>query len=125
MRSAHWRTELAEWAAKYGDKVVVEFPTATWSQAAWAVERLTTAIHAGLVSHDGDVELATHVANARCVPVKDRRPELGYVLAKDRRGSPRKIDLAVASVLAFEARDMAIADGWKPRSRPRIFWLSG
>jgi phage terminase large subunit-like protein len=121
----YWRTELAEWAAKYGDKVVVEFPTATWSRTARAVERLTTAIHAGLVSHDGDVELAAHVANARCVPVNDRRPELGYVLAKDRRGSPRKIDLAVASVLAFEARDMAIADGWKPRSRPRIFWLNG
>jgi len=110
----YWQSELSEWAAQHGDKIVLAFPTAQWARTARAVERLTTAVRARQVTHDGDATFAEHVTNARCVPVNQRRPELGYVLTKDRRGSPRKIDLAVAAVLAFEARDQAVADGWKP-----------
>jgi hypothetical protein len=56
--------------------------------------------------------------------VNPRRPELGFVLVKDRRGSSRKIDLAVAAVLAFEGRDHAITSGWRPRTVPRFINLS-
>jgi hypothetical protein len=47
---------------------------------------------------------------------------LGFVITKDRRGSPRKLDLAVASCLAFEARALVIeGDSWRPKPKPRIW----
>jgi phage terminase large subunit-like protein len=60
----------------------------------------TAAFHQAAVSahltHDGDPDLRRHVANA-CVVVSTR----GDKLAKDSKGSPRKIDLAVAALMAF------------------------
>jgi phage terminase large subunit-like protein len=120
----YWQSELAEWAARYGDKVVLAFPTASWSRMALAVERLSTAIRAKTLTHDDDPELEEHIYNAGTAAVNPRRPDRGYVLVKERRGSPRKIDAAVASVLAYEARDGAIAAGWKPGGRTRFYSLA-
>jgi phage terminase large subunit-like protein len=60
----------------------------------------TAAFHQAAVSahltHSGDPDLRRHVANA-CVVVSTR----GDKLAKDSKSSPRKIDLAVAALMAF------------------------
>ena len=56
--------------------------------------------------HDGDADLAAHVSNAR------RQDVRGYMgVRKENPWSHRKIDAAVAAVLAYEARADAIADG--------------
>lgn len=50
------------------------------------------------VSHDGDARLARHVANAR-----RRERGGGVTIQKETPDSPRRIDAALAAVLAFEA----------------------
>jgi phage terminase large subunit-like protein len=113
----YWRDEIADWAALYGDKVVIEFPTASWSRMAKAVDRLGMMIQTGALTHDDDRTLAQHIVNARKSQMNSRRPELGFVLVKDRPNSPRKIDAAVAACLAVEARAWATSRGWKPKPR--------
>ena len=75
---------------------MVEFP-----QSAPRMTRATTqlyeAITNGDVTHSGDDRLARHVAN--CVLKVDAR---GHRLAKEHRDSRRKIDLAVAAVMAHD-----------------------
>ena len=62
-----------------------------------ACDRLFAAVAEGTLSHDGDPRLARHVANAR---TRDTR--YGRVITKMTKDSPRKIDLAVAAVVAYE-----------------------
>jgi phage terminase large subunit-like protein len=74
-----------------------------------AVNRFETAAR-GELSHDGDPRLARHVANGRR---RERRG--GHTIEKETPGSPRRIDAAVAGVLAFEAA----ADAGGRRRSPR------
>jgi phage terminase large subunit-like protein len=62
-----------------------------------ATQRFYEAVLNGAVSHSGDPRLARHVDN--CTIKTDQR---GSRLAKDAKNSPRKIDLAVAAVMAHE-----------------------
>jgi phage terminase large subunit-like protein len=62
---------------------------------AWS--RFYAAVMNGDVSHDGDPRLARHLANAVIKETAD-----GAYITKDGRNSPRKIDLAVAAVVAYE-----------------------
>jgi phage terminase large subunit-like protein len=117
----YFRSELSSWAGRFGDQIVVEYPTNQWSRFSRAVDRMTAAIVAGTIAHDGDEVLARHVANAKRRQVNERRPEAGFVIVKDRKGSSRKIDCAVAACLALEARDLAIRNGWRPKVTPRIW----
>jgi phage terminase large subunit-like protein len=57
------------------------------------------------VSHDGDERLASHLAHCIAKPTP-----LGDLVSKDKKGSPRKIDAAVAAIVAF---DRAAAHGAK------------
>jgi len=50
----------------------------------------------GTVSHDGDPCLAAHVGNAVAKPTP-----LGDLVSKNKKGSPRKIDAAVAAIVAY------------------------
>jgi hypothetical protein len=71
-------------------------------------------VRQGELTHDGDSRLARHVSNAHKLYVRlrvddgERRP---FVLQKDRPHSPRKIDGAVAGVLADAARNDALVAG--------------
>jgi hypothetical protein len=92
---------------------VVEWWTNRPKPIGYAVRAYKAAQTAGDLSHDGNRVLARHVANSRkqalLVKDEDRRPL--YTLCKDRRGSPNKIDGAMAGVLSWEARGDAIAAG--------------
>jgi phage terminase large subunit-like protein len=85
---------------------------------ALSVQAFATALRAGELSHDGDSTLEAHVANCRRQDTnmfdEDHRPL--YILQKDHPNSPRKIDAAVASVLAWECRGDAIAAGVRATS---------
>lgn len=102
-----WETELDEWAAKYGEKVVLRWETYRPVQMHAACERLLTDVgkmDSGF-SHDGCTITATHVRNARKAP----RPSERYVLAKP--SQTQKIDACVSSVICHEAAGDATAAG--------------
>jgi phage terminase large subunit-like protein len=92
-----WHTEIDAWADRYPDTVTVEFATNRRAFMAAACSRFYTAATTGGLTHDGDTRLARHLANARLKETAD-----GAYITKDGRNSPRKIDLIVAAVIAFE-----------------------
>jgi phage terminase large subunit-like protein len=78
-----------------------------------ALEGFDTAIKEGKLSHSGDPRLLRHLGNARREDLTwlDERGKFLWLIRKERSDSPRKIDLAMAAVLAWEARTDAIAAG--------------
>ena len=113
---AKWESYVAGWEAKYGKRLKVkatrEHPIEWWMTGGRALHivRALEQFHSGVVdgelSHDGTSVLTRHVLNAR------RRPSrAGLQIGKENPDSPRKIDAAVAAVLAWEARLSAVAAG--------------
>ncbi len=99
-----WRSELDQWARQYGDEVVVEFPTNTARRFGPAVDRFRAAAAEGAISHDGDADLARHLANARLVRGRGRAEDDGHALfTLEKAGHGRYIDASVAAILALEA----------------------
>lgn len=91
-----WESEMERWEERYGD-VVVRFPTFSRARMAPACNRLFAAVTEGRLSHDGSEVLERHLGNA----VTKQTPE-GHVIVKDSKSSPRKIDAAVAAVVAHD-----------------------
>jgi phage terminase large subunit-like protein len=110
----YWRDELAKWIAEFGEKRVGLWPTFSWSRHSRAIDRMDTLIKTAQFSHDGDPDLCEHILNCHKAWVNPRRHELGFVVVKDRKNSPRKIDVAQAAILALQARGLAIENGWEP-----------
>ena len=96
-----WQSEIDSWARDYGEPAVTRYPT-NRSRFMAAVERFRTDLLSGVISHSGDEALTRHVLNAQMREVRG-----GYWLEKG--ATAEKIDAAVASVLAYEARCDAIA----------------
>jgi hypothetical protein len=100
---------------EFGDKVVVAWETYRPRPIAWAVRNFEEAVNdtAGKLRHQGDPDLTRHVKNARrrMLTVVDDRERPMHTLAKPAHQSPLKIDLAMAAVLAWEARSDALAKG--------------
>jgi phage terminase large subunit-like protein len=92
-----WHREVEEWAETYGSTLVLMFETNRRSIMSAACSRFYTAVMNGDISHDGDPRLARHLANAVIKETTD-----GAYITKDGRNSLRKIDLAVAAVVAYE-----------------------
>lgn len=97
-----WRPYVEAWAARWPGRVQ-EFDTRHIVKMCRALERLEADIRRKAMTHDGSVALATHMANAR----RRNRGDL-YVIGKDHRRSPRKIDAAVAAALSYAARQAAL-----------------
>lgn len=129
---AWWREEMGHWSVEFSDPErastlpVAEFWTGGKSEAkmAMATGALRTAIrHADAKinpeplrtpeqQRDGRSLLAWHFENARTRKVRIKRDEDAdaedaYLVRKERRGSPLKIDSVTASILARAARDHA------------------
>jgi len=92
-----WRSELESWSKKFGEKRVIEYNTAYAGRMAPATDRLYQGTATQTVTHDGDSRLAAHVANC-----KAKSTSQGDLVTKDKRGSSRKIDAAVAAIVAFD-----------------------
>ncbi|MET0701664.1 MAG: hypothetical protein ABWY93_18595 [Mycobacterium sp.] len=130
---AHWQPQLDRWNAEFASRLQVQAtanrPIEWWTnrpkQMVHALETFHNAVlgrelsftppedrapnspEAGLAS-----TLTRHVLNAR------RRPSrMGLQIGKLTQHSPKKIDAAMAAVLALAARNAAIAAGVQPRSR--------
>lgn len=107
-----WRDQLEGWSARFPGRVL-EWPTNIAARMAPACDRLYQAVADGTVTHDGDPRLSAHIAH--CVA---KSTPMGDLVVKDRRGSPRKIDLAVAAIVAY---DRAAWHAAHPAKRKRVY----
>ena len=91
---------------------VVTFPQ-TASRMTPATTRFFEAVINKTLTHNGDARLARHIGNAQL-----RTDNRGSRLAKEAKGSKRRIDLAVSSVMALER-----ASWWQSQggALPQIF----
>jgi len=87
---------------------IVEFPNSP-ERMITASQRFQTAVVNGTLTHSADTRLARHVGN--CVVRENSR---GKRIVKETKWSPRKIDLAVAAVMAHDraASRPGIGAGW-------------
>jgi hypothetical protein len=109
----YWETCVAEWSGQFGEERVVMWPTNRHRKMADACRAYTNAITDGSLTHDGDPDLARHVANCHRKDLAQRDDEGRplWIVTKERPGSPLKIDFAVAGILSWEARRDALAAG--------------
>lgn len=108
----YWESALDRWAGKYGTKRVVRWWTNRMKAMALALRAFTNDMQPGRMAYDGDAKLTEHIRNAERQDtrmIEDGEPL--WLIRKDSRDSPRKIDLAMAAVLAWEARRDAIRLG--------------
>jgi phage terminase large subunit-like protein len=109
----YWQAWISKWVGEFGDEKVVEWWTNRRRPMTAALESWDTAMREGLLSHSGDKRLERHIGNARRLTLQ-QRDEQGrelWLIQKERSDSPHKIDLAMAAVLSWEARNDAIAAG--------------
>lgn len=118
----YWATEVDLWRGRYGDDVVVLFDTSKYGPTGRICADFAEAISAGYVLNDGGQILIEHVANAVRMDTRlrgDNDVPL-WVIQKERRGSPHKIDAAMAAILAWKARNDLIAKGELKRGTGRV-----
>lgn len=117
----HYQDYVDRWAAEFGPRLRVrasaQRPLEWWTNRPKlmvdALERFHEAVVAGHLSHDGGSVLTRHVLNAR-----RRVGRTGVTISKEFPVSPRKIDAAMAAVLAYECRADAVTAGFaRPRRR--------
>jgi phage terminase large subunit-like protein len=92
-----WHREIDEWADRYAGAFTVMYPTNQRALMSAACSKFYTAVVNGQLTHDGDPRLARHLTNA----VVKETPQ-GVLITKERKMSPRKIDLAVAAIIGFD-----------------------
>jgi phage terminase large subunit-like protein len=81
---------------------IVEWPSTSAMRMVPACSKFYDAVSEQKLTHDNNPLLARHLSNA--VVKIDR---LGPRIVKEHRGSPRKIDAAVASIIAFDRATVA------------------
>lgn len=105
---AYWQDIVGKWSADYPD-TVYEFWTHRKSAMASAIERFESAVLRRELIWSGDPAhevLPRHVGNAHVLVTP-----AGKLIRKESPKTVRKIDAAMAAVLAYEARGAAIQDG--------------
>lgn len=90
-----WQRSMQELAAL--GLPIVEYPSSSPSRMVPATAKFYDAVMSDGIAHDHNPTLSRHLDN--CVVKTDR---LGPRITKENRGSPRKIDAAVAAVMAFD-----------------------
>lgn len=113
---AHWQDYVDAWQAEYGALMRVKAngprPMEFWTggghtrRMVLALERFAEAVREQALSHEDQSVLTRHVGNARV-----RMTRAGATIAKAFPQSPDKIDACMAAVIAYEARNDAIAAG--------------
>ncbi|MFF7023047.1 terminase [Streptomyces klenkii] len=113
---ARWESHVAKWEADHGRrlkvKASVHHPIEWWMTGGRstfivrALEKFRSSVVDGELSHDGSSVLTRHILNAR-----RRTSRAGIQIMKEHPDSPRKIDAAVAAVLAWQCRIDAMAKG--------------
>lgn len=120
---AKWEGHVADWEARWGSGLAVkatrDHPIEWWMTGGRsnlivrALEKFHSAVLDKELSHDGASALTRHILNAR-----RRKGRSGIQIMKEHPDSARKIDAAVASVLAWQARLDAVAKGLAEEEEP-------
>lgn len=123
----YWQTWIAAWAGRFGEERVIEWWTNRRRPMTAALEGFTTAMKDGSISHDGDKDTERHMGNSRKedLPWRDEQGNPLWLIRKERPDSPHKIDLAMASVLSWEARTDAIAAGAAKQPEFQMIFIGG
>lgn len=118
----YWESSVAGWEAKYKGsdrkQAVVPWWTNRWRPVGYACRAVGSAIRGGQIHRqedDGDDVLLRHVRNAVKRPVNARDEDGKQLWSITKPAEGRKIDAAMALVLAWEARNDAIAAGVRLR----------
>jgi len=92
---------------------IVEFPSTSARRMIPACASIYDAVVDGQMHHDGDPTLARHIDNAVV-----KTDNLGTRIVKDKRSSSRRIDAAVAAVIAF---NRAVSGRMEVEVVPQVF----
>jgi len=119
---AHWQDYVDRWASLFGHRMLVKAsaprPLEWWTNRPTvmitALERFHDAVMERQLTHDGGSVLTRHVLNAH-----RRVTRSGITIGKEHPSSKRKIDAAMAAVLAYECRADAVAKGFARPKRKR------
>jgi hypothetical protein len=119
---SRWESYVAKWEGDFLHRLTVKasaaYPCEWWPtdrRMARASEQFHAAVIAGELRHDGHPTLARHVLNARRKPTSH-----GVSVRKEHPASDKKIDAAVAAILAWDARLDALASKYtRPANRVR------
>jgi hypothetical protein len=115
-----WHSEIEVWREKYGP-VVVDIPTNERRRMAAACDRFRTAVLEGELSHDGSPVLARHIGHTIA-----KETAYGTIVTKEHPDAPRKIDAAVAAIVAYEraAYHASVGDvSWGVRvTKRKAYW---
>jgi hypothetical protein len=113
---AKWESHVADWEAAYSGQLRVkasrDHPMEWWMTGGRSnlIVRATESLHNAVLQKEitasGSYALTKHMVNAR-----RRKTRSGIQIGKEHPESPKKIDAAVAAILAFQARTDAIAKG--------------
>jgi phage terminase large subunit-like protein len=101
-----WHTEINQWAEEWPG-IVVEYPTNRRSQMAPGVSAFFGAVVEQELTHDDDPRLARDIGHAVVKSTAE-----GNLITKDHPDSPRKIDLAVAAVIAHDRAAASVITPW-------------
>lgn len=109
----NWETHMAKWSGEYGEERVLRFRTNQWTKMAAACKNYRNAMMSGDLSHSGDRTLSSHIGHAHKLELRslDEDRNKQWVIVKERKDSPSKIDAAVAGILSWQARTDALASG--------------
>lgn len=110
-----WYSEIGDWALKYGDNHVFEWPTNQVSRMFPEIRRFEIDLAQSRISHDGCPIVTVHAANAK----KIAKPGQKYVLGKP--ANHQKIDAIMARILAHTAAADALEAGWGEIKDNRMF----
>lgn len=109
-----WEETIARWAGEYGDDRVLFFHTnRLMARLTRFLKAYETAVRTKELGHEASPMFAEHIANAvkRDVNLKDEDGEKLYIITKEHKSSPRKMDGAMAGTLSWGARLDALAAG--------------
>jgi hypothetical protein len=117
-----WTTQMGLWAGEYEGRVK-EFWTKHWDKMSEACKAYRNAMQTKDISHgpngktERDIEqhkaFCRHIGNAHRLLLrsKDEDQQQRWVIVKERKGSPMKVDAAVAGAICNAARSAALGDG--------------
>jgi phage terminase large subunit-like protein len=115
----HWESSIDAWSGEYGEETIVRWPTNRWPKMAAALAAYRNAMKAGELGHDGNEQFGRHIGNAfrKTLAQRDENKEPLWIIYKERKDSPNKIDGAVAGALSWEARGDCVAAGMLKSTR--------
>lgn len=122
-----WEETIAHWAGRHGaEKVVFWHTNRRLALLCRVIKAFETAVRTGDLGHEASEVFARHIRNCvkREAGIKDEDGEPLYSISKAGKNSPDKIDVAMAALLSWEARTLAVAAGVKPRG-PSVYKTRG